>query len=273
MSIYKSPEGKQIIESHYKTLLNSSPVKPNSKYITTKYGKTHYIEVGNPNNPSIVMIHGSSSNSAMWLGDMADLRSRYHIIAVDILGEPGLSDEVRLDIKTPNLAEWLHEVIQKLQLNKPIVIGNSFGGWLSLNYASLYPNDLSKLILIASSGIVQPKLGFIFKSIMYLGQGRKGILKMNQMIFGHDDIPEEVLDTTSMILKHFKPMTGGLPIVTDDAIERIICPVTFIAGENDCTLNVEKAVTRLNQKLPHAKTHIIENNGHVVYNVLNKVLE
>lgn len=273
MSVYKTSEGKQIITSHYKALLKNSPVPITSKYVKTKFGSTHYIEVGSPLHPSIVMIHGSSSNSAMWLGDMAELMDRYHIIGVDILGEPGLSDEVRLNIQSTESADWLHEVIQSLHLSDPIIVGNSLGGWLSLNYANQYPSTLSKLVLIASSGIVPPRLGFVFKSIFYLTQGKKGILKMNQMIFDQDDIPKEILDTTSMILKHFKPRTGGLPIVTDDALKKITCPVTFIAGENDCTLDVKKAVARLKEKLPHAETRVIKNNGHVVYNILNTILE
>ena len=272
MSVYKSEEGKIIIQNQYDLILNQLSVSFESRYIETSYGNTHVLTAGDPSKPPLVLIHGSCSNAAMWIGDIEQLHQNYHIFAIDILGEPGKSDEVRLDFKSDKHSDWLHEVLTQLNLTDIQLVGNSLGGCISLHYAAKYPKQIRQLILLAASGIINAKVSFLFKSIAAVIQGEKGMLKLNRLLFATDDVPLEVTETTNMIMKHFKPITGALPVITNDQLNHLTMPVTFIAGENDCTLNVEKAVLKLNENVSKLTIDTIKDNGHVVYDHLSTIL-
>jgi pimeloyl-ACP methyl ester carboxylesterase len=271
--IFKSPQGKEKILSYYNNLINQQATVYNKKYIDTNYGKTFILTVGNENNPPVFLFHGSCSNSSMWFGDIPRLAEKYYVIAVDILGEPGRSEEKRLDLTTSEYADWIKGLMERLNIDKAVLIGNSYGGWLSLKFAVTYPEKVSQIILIAASGIVPASLSFVAKTIIYTLQGKKGVAKMNQLIFGEDKVSEEVNQVTSMILDNFNPMTGKLPVFSDEKLRKLNMPILFIAGENDVTMNAGKAALRLKGNISTVTCRIIKNHGHVIYNAVEYILQ
>ncbi|MDR7811674.1 hypothetical protein [Lacrimispora sp.] len=62
--VFKSPEGKERVLSIYNQILCQFPAK--QRYADTIYGKTFVLECGLPENPPLLLLHGSCSNSAFW---------------------------------------------------------------------------------------------------------------------------------------------------------------------------------------------------------------
>jgi pimeloyl-ACP methyl ester carboxylesterase len=263
--VFKSIEGRQKIIDSYRKTLEALPVKPDEQYIQTSFGKTYTINAGDKNKPAVVYLHGSSSNSSMWLYDMAVMAADHYVVSVDIIGEPGSSEPNRLDLGSKDYALWLDEVIVGLGIEKPALIGNSYGGWLALKYAGTFPEKVSAIVLIAASGIVNVKLKFVIKSITFLMQGKKGLLKLNEYVFGTKDIPKQVLENMNLVMDNFNPMTGGLPVFGDEHIKGITAPILFIAGERDVTMDARKAGERLKAMLPETRAEILKDTGHVVF--------
>jgi pimeloyl-ACP methyl ester carboxylesterase len=272
-SVFKSEEGKRKIQTYYQKLLKSTSLIYTERYVDTHYGKTYLLEVGKTDAPVVFLIHGSCTNSAMWFADIGILSKYFHVFTVDIIGEAGNSDENRLDLKSIEYAQWLKEVFDVLDIDKAVMIGNSLGGWMSLKFATEYPNRVEQIVLIATSGISPVKLPFVFKSILYTMQGKKGINSLNKMIYGSDDIPEEALEVGQIIMKNFKPMVGSLPTYTDEQLKQLTMPVMYIAGENDVTVDVYKTAARIRENISSSNIKIIKNHGHVVYGVMNEVVE
>ncbi|WP_243145970.1 alpha/beta fold hydrolase [Clostridium chromiireducens] len=50
-------------------------------------------------NPPLILLHGSGMNSVMWLRDIKEYSRTYRVYAIDMLGEPGKSDENRPSLK------------------------------------------------------------------------------------------------------------------------------------------------------------------------------
>jgi pimeloyl-ACP methyl ester carboxylesterase len=271
-SVYKSEEGKRKVLGLYKSLIGKLEVPYEERYVDTSYGRTYMIEAGNDDSPAVFLFHGSCSNSAMWFGDLRILAEHFHVFAVDIIGEPGNSAENRLDTSADDYANWIKELLDAQNINKAVLIGNSFGGWMSLKFATVYPERVSKLVLIAASGITPAKFSFIFKSIIYTMQGEKGLKKLNRMVFGTDDIPDEVIEVSNMIMENFNPMLGALPEYKDDKLKKLTMPVMYIAGENDATVNAHKTAQRIKELIPHADAELINNCGHVIYNAMDMIM-
>ncbi len=270
--IYKSEEGKRKLMGHYDSLITQWPVAHKERYLDTSYGSTFLIEAGEEGMPAVILLHGSCTNSAMWFEDIKILMHEYHVFSVDILGEAGKSAENRLDVNSDDYAIWIKELMEALNIRQAVFIGNSYGGWMALKFATNYPLMVSKLILLAASGITPAKISFILKSILYASQGEKGLQSLNQMVYGTDKIPQEVIKTSNLVMKNFNPYMGALPIFTDGQLKKLSMPVLYIAGEDDCTVNAIKTAQRLKSILPDAATDIIKDNGHVVFGVINKVI-
>ena len=270
--VFKSDDGRRKILSHYSRLLGTVGFAYRERYVDTSFGKTYILEAGDPEKPPVVLIHGSCSNSAAWFGDIPVLAEAYHIFSVDVVGDAGNSEENRLDQTTDDFETWLREVFDGLAIGKASLAGNSLGGWIALKFAVRFPERAEKLALIAPSGIVPNKPSFLLKTILYLMMGERGRKAMSRMIFGSDNVPEEVLAYTKMIGDNFNPLTGAMPDLTDDEMRRLTMPLLYIAGENDATSDVPKAANRLKELVPGAEIRVIKYNGHVVYDTVKWVL-
>lgn len=270
--VFKSEESKQRVLSHYKNLLNNLTVAYQERFIDTSYGKTYLLEAGNKDNPTVFLFHGSCSNSAMWFGDIPTLSKDYHVFSVDIIGEAGNSAEKRLDLKGDDYAKWIYEIYNTAGIKNATLIGNSYGGWLSLKFAVNYPECVEKLVLIATSGITPPKLSFILKSIFYSLQGKRGLKSLNKLVYGTDDIPDEVIEVSNMIMESFNPMLGSLPVFRDEELKKLNMPVMYIAGGKDVTVHADKTADRLKNIIPHTKISLIKDNGHVIYNAMDRIM-
>lgn len=263
--VFKSEEGRRKILSFYSKSLGTVNFNYRERYVDTAFGKTYVLEAGDPEKQPVVLIHGSCSNSAAWYGDIPVLAEQYHVFSVDIVGDAGNSEESRLDQRTDEFENWLKDVVDGLGIGKAVLIGNSLGAWISLKFTAAYPEKVEKLVLIAPSGIAPTSASFVVKTILYLMMGKRGRDALNKMIFGKDEIPEAVREFTRLIGESFNPLTGAMPVLSDDQMRSLIMPLLFIAGENDALTNAVKAAERLRKLIPSAEIHIIENNSHVIY--------
>ena len=108
--------------------------------------KINYVDYGEGSN-TLVFLHGWGQNIEMMkpLGDK--LKKNNRIIIVDLPGFGG-SDEPNNVWNIYDYAECINGLLKSLKVSKPIIIGHSFGGKISLIYASKY--EVQKLILFGS---------------------------------------------------------------------------------------------------------------------------
>ncbi len=271
-SIYKSRQGKSEILSFYESFLKNWPKPNKKKIISTKYGDTFVFCSGKATSQPIVLIHGSSSNSAMWIAEVTELSKNYRVYAIDIIGECGNSSENRHDWKANNYSDWLFEIFNKLCIDRAILIGCSLGSWITIDFSVKHSERTNKLILLTTAGITQVKLTTIFWLIIPSIFGRWGFNKMNKMVYGNLNIDKKVLEFAALIKKYYKPRTDVLPLFTDDQLQQINIPVYFMGGDSDCFYNSAKTAKRLSENIKKVKTQILQNTGHVIENAAEKIL-
>lgn len=98
----------------------------------------------------LVLIHGYCETSNMWSEFADSLSGEFRIICPDLPGcgnSPIQGDQITLEEVAVILEEWMEEN----QLVKPIVIGHSLGGYVTLALTELMGNKLSGIGLFHST--------------------------------------------------------------------------------------------------------------------------
>lgn len=191
--IFKSVRGRNCIIDYYDQMLNTYLDNTKQYYLNTSYGSTFIIEAGEKDYPPIVLLHGSGMSSSMWLNDLEKYSKKNRVFAIDILGEPGKSEENRLSLEGDDYVKWLFEIFNNLQIKKADLVGLSLGGWLSIKIAEYYPDRVKKIVLISPAGIGEEKKSFSLKFLFYKLQGKKGINKFREAGHSIDNISTEIL--------------------------------------------------------------------------------
>lgn len=96
---------------------------------TDAVDRIHYLTAGNPDGEPVVLLHGATGQAAYWLPLMPALTDRYRVYAPDMPGE-GLSAKLSYRGRDHRsfLVAYLVELFDTLGLDRPHVVGNSFGG-------------------------------------------------------------------------------------------------------------------------------------------------
>lgn len=109
--------------------------------------RTAYYEMGQGNGRPIIMLHGMSTSADSFREAMHELAGDLWLIAPDI---PGFGHSANSQPYTmPHLIEWLAAFWTALDLPAVAMIGHSFGGTLAGSFAAAYPDDVTRLLLVA----------------------------------------------------------------------------------------------------------------------------
>lgn len=116
-----------------------------SEYIETNGLKLHYTRTGGAK-PPFILTHGFSDDGLCWTPVAEVLAADYDVIMLDARGH-GLSDGPEEGYGSLDHAADVAGVINKLGLEKPLVLGHSMGAATALALAGTYP-DLPGAILL-----------------------------------------------------------------------------------------------------------------------------
>ncbi len=124
------------------------------KYVNVDGIETHYLEAGDPNAETVLLIHGGGSSSCAELnyGTAIEPLSRdLHVIALDVVGygrTPCPSPEY---YPAEAQGSFIIRFMEELDLTAHVG-GNSLGGWMANYVAHEAPAKVKSLIVINSRG-------------------------------------------------------------------------------------------------------------------------
>ena len=110
-----------------------------------------YVELGEGD--PVLVIHGLGGNWRVWLENLPALAHRKRVIAVDLPGF-GRSAPAGEGIGIHGYSRLLLGLLEELQLEPTIVIGNSLGGWIAADLALRAPERVRALVLVDAGGIM-----------------------------------------------------------------------------------------------------------------------
>jgi pimeloyl-ACP methyl ester carboxylesterase len=102
--------------------------------------------------PLIVLLHGITSTSDVWLAAMERLAERYTVVSPDLLGH-GRSAKPRGDYSLGAYASGGRDLLGVLGFERGTVVGHSLGGGIALQFAYQFPEYCERLVLVSSGGL------------------------------------------------------------------------------------------------------------------------
>ncbi|MEO2176638.1 MAG: alpha/beta hydrolase [bacterium] len=108
-----------------------------------------YVDFGHADKPDLVILHGMRDHALSMVG-IAQSLDDYHVIALDLRGH-GQSENPGVYTMVQFVAD-VHALIEHCQLDRPVLIGHSLGGHIAGRYAAIYPQQVSKLVLLDGMG-------------------------------------------------------------------------------------------------------------------------
>ncbi|MBC8317492.1 MAG: alpha/beta hydrolase [Desulfobulbaceae bacterium] len=117
-------------------------------------GEIHYLETGQEGRKEILLLHGMKFNANTWkeLGTLDLLaKSDFKAIALDM---PGFGDSPPCDMASNTVLE---NFLRQKECNRPILIGPSMGGRISIEFCLEHPNLVGGLVLVGAVGVEENK--------------------------------------------------------------------------------------------------------------------
>jgi pimeloyl-ACP methyl ester carboxylesterase len=270
--IYKTPAGEQAVMALYDSALERWAVPYETRMIPTRHGETFVIICGDEAAPPLVLLHGAGSNSAIWAADVAVYGPHFRVYALDLPGEPGKSAPNRPPWDSPAYAEWLEDSLDALGIGTATLAGISQGAWTALKFAVANPQRVDKLVLMTPGGVVPDRLSFGLRAVAYSLLGQWGLRRLIRLTFGGQPIPDGVEDIMTIIMSHFKPRFGVLPLFSDAELQRLTMPTFLLGGEQDALRDLDQIAARLETLLPDLSVTILPEAGHALLDTPGHVL-
>jgi pimeloyl-ACP methyl ester carboxylesterase len=101
--------------------------------------------------PDVVMVHGITGNLAVWhLHLVPALADRFRITTYDLRGH-GYSDTPPDGYSPDAMATDLLDLLDALEIERPVVIGHSYGADIALYHAANHPDRVREVIAIEAA--------------------------------------------------------------------------------------------------------------------------
>ena len=101
--------------------------------------------------PAVALIHGAGGDHTVWmLQSRALAHAGWNVVALDLPGHGESQDDPAIK-SVPDLANWVHAVLQALRQTRVALVGHSMGACVALTYAATWPQDVLALALVGSA--------------------------------------------------------------------------------------------------------------------------
>jgi pimeloyl-ACP methyl ester carboxylesterase len=264
---------------------------PTGRFVDVVGGRLHVVELGRPDAPPVVLLHGASGNLAdMRLALGERLAARYRVILIDRPGH-GWSDRPggRADASPARQAALIHQALMRIGISQPIIVGYSWSGALATAYALAYPQDLSGVVLLSpvthpwpegvafiNNLVAAPVIGPLVAYTTVLPIGYFLVRAGVGSVFAPQIPPPDYAARTGvrMILRPSEFIANAQDIAGLKAFVRtqaprygeIKVPIAIIAGDDtDQIVSTEIHSRAIAATLPKARLTVLPGVGHMVH--------
>lgn len=229
--------------------------------------------------PSVVLIHGMGSAATAWKPIIPPLTKQFKVITVDLPGHGQSAYSPMQSMDPTSLAKLVFQNLSEIGVKDFHLVGNSLGGWISLEMAVLKPSQIKTVTALAPAGLWLTPFTSRYPGEVALRLMAGGVEKIAPSVLNYTwakklgfetvsprwkDLSYEVcLDATSAMANstgYFPAWDALLGKRFDKQIISEI-PITIVFGDSDHTLP-EKTCQERSLAPAHSKWVVLPQTGH-----------
>lgn len=206
-------------------------VPQRGKLIGVDGGSLHHIDVGKANGVPVVLIHGISGQLQHFdFGIIEALAAEFRVIAVD---RPGCGYSTRdSDAQSPldEQARMIWDLLDKLEVEKPVLVGHSLGGAVALNMALQRPGEAGAIALLSPVTHALDGMAEVFKPLMISPDWLRKLLGATIAVPMAKRTAEEVLSAV------FAPEPPRVDFLSRGGAALGLRPKAFVTSSRDAVM-------------------------------------
>lgn len=225
--------------------------------------------------PTVLLIHGYGESLLAWQAVFDRLARGAEVIAFDLPGA-GLSSKPPSGYATDSLGRVVLQALDAMQIRRVVLVGHSLGGGVATAAATLAPERVRGLVLIAPAVVAEP---WILRSGSAGTDGAESIRRAvarlaklrtrfagahNPEWLGESDSAlayDPAADTAYASALQATLREFDFAYLTPPRAARLTMPVLVLWGEYDPTLPIRLG-RRLADALPHSALEVVERSWH-----------
>lgn len=267
---------------------------PEGRFLEVDGVRLHYTDRGE--GPPVVLVHGNmvSGHDYDTSGVAETLAATNRVIVIDRPGF-GHSERPRGRVWTAaRQAELFHRALARLGIERPVIVGHSWGTVVALSMALRHPDDTAGLVLLAGyyfpsvrvdgmmvAPVATPVLGDVLRYTVSPLLGWLTMPGLKRMLFAPARMPVRFRAeySAAMALRPSQiratagdgalmvPSVLGMP----EQYAGLSMPVVIVAGDGDKVVSHRQA-ERLHTAIPGSVLRIVKGAGHMVHHLASKTV-
>ncbi|MCD8509924.1 MAG: alpha/beta hydrolase [Bacillus sp. (in: Bacteria)] len=239
-------------------------------YLTNRTGKIYYELYGREEAPLIVFSHGVALDNQTFWKQVEGLKKEYRILIWDM---PFHGKSSKINERLPfseTAADFLMELLSKLELRKAILVGQSLGSFVSQYATWKYPDMVAATVHIGGAPLY-PKYSKLFKGLnplispMLRAYPEKSLYKTFSK---HKALSED----TRYYMEHVSSRTGRQIIahLTKEMVRDMVQglpkrseqPMLLTYGDHDISF-IKKMNSKWHKEQPNSELAVIKDAHHI----------
>ena len=214
----------------------------------TQLGDIHYwANILNKDSVTLVFLPGLTADHRLFEKQIEYFENKFNVFVWDAPAHAS-SWPFKFDFDLMDKAKWLNEIFEKEEINYPVIIGQSMGGYVGQTFAELFPQKLKGFISIDSAPLQRNYVTALeiwllkrMESVYYyypwkwlLKSGTKGV----SVTYYGRNLMHKIMMTYDGDKKRYSKISGHGMKMLAEAMEKnlpykINCPALLICGEKD----------------------------------------
>lgn len=269
---FRSADGQRAYRAAYDRAMATMPTPDRTVDLTTDLGTARAYLWQPPavaGRTPVLLLPGRTSGVPMWSENLGRLIEHHPVIAVDALGDAGLSVQNAPFIRLEDQAIWLDQVVAELAPDGVHLLGHSFGGATAVIYARQHPERVRSLAVIDPVfTFAYPPAGIFAWAVLGSLPFLPDSVRERALIeIGGGERPEpgdpmvEMIDSATA---HYDARLPTPRVLDDDALAQLAdldAPVYVAIAESDSMAGGTRAAERARQ-LPNATVEVWPDTTH-----------
>lgn len=279
--------GASFLYVRAKTRQAESDNPPTGQFVEVDGVRLHYTVHGD--GPPLVMLHGNGvTHSDFDTSGLTEHLARQHTLYLFDRPGFGYSDRPRSTVWTPKAqAELIYRALQKLQVERPVVLGHSWGTMVAVAMGLAHPDYVRGLVLLSGyyypnvrldaplmSPPAIPVIGDLLRYTLSPLLGRLMWPAIVKHMFSPAPVPERFRELPVWMMLRPSQLRAGAAesalMIPSAAMLRkhypeLAMPVAIIAGSADKVIDPADNSARLHGEVLRSTLQITPGVGHMVH--------